>query len=618
MCIRDRGSTLRAESGAVGVKAFNDYLHSNATGWRSPLVAELDLALDAPLLSRVEVVDLPGVGVVGDPAGSVAEEFVRNDAAALVIVARNNGLTDEVVGLLERTGVITRLLFGGDESRVTPIHVIFAITRLDDVAQDHWRRERAEAKLTGATGSSREEVFARLAVEMERKTKDQVRQTLEKSQQFDDPSSEVFHRREQVVQRLCDAIEVICVSAKDFGNLQDEDEECRQLAFLKEERATNIPQFRERLAELAERARGSRRGRITRALESFLNLLASHLETLESANAASSNDSESESFREKLRLSLPNFQQLAGEQRSEVATFLGERIPPKLEELTRQASDRAHKHLIRFRKTGETLHWASLNAALVRSGTYDRRAIDYPGALTRSFVEVVAGAWEPSIIDEVRRVLRLFVQKQVQLIEKFLDHASELAGTQILVQIAAQKRLLRQQGNATVDWTAEQLHDLSDDVQKRLTKIVGKPIQRACNRAVEEGNNRGTGARERILDAFEEGGQRAISDARTSALEILNDHFQRLRRSLGRILRETDDPITQCYDAIAQEGAAHADNAAREERKARAEAISRIREAFASPVQKPPSTPVQVTPAPREASGGDRSAAKDIFEGLGT
>jgi hypothetical protein len=620
------GATLIATMADGGADVFMDSLHLNAAGWRSPLVAELDLALDVDLLSRVEVVDLPGVGVVGDPAGKVAEEFVQDDAAALVIVARNNGLTEEVVGLLERTGVITRLLFGGDESRITPIHIIFAITRLDDVAQDHWKRERTIAKNKNEPPPSREAVFARLASEMERKTKDQVKQTLDKSPQFEDLSTELRNRREQVVRQLCDSIEVICVSAKDFSNLQDEED--RGLAFLKDENATNIPHFRERLAGLAERARGSRRGRITRALESFRNLLGSHLEAL----AAGSRDVtvaaalDAAAFREGLAQMVPGFQRRAADQRKNVSAFLSERIPPKLEDLTQQASDRAQKHLVRLRRSGEGTHWASLNAALVRNGTYDHRGIDHPGALTRSFVEVIAGSWEPSIVEEVRKVIRSLVDDQVNLVEEFLAQASELSGgDDLLGQISAQKRVLKEQGKTAVQWTAEQLHELSDDVQKRLTKVVGKPIEKACRNAVAAGENRGAGARGRILDAFQIGGRDAIIDARDSCLEILNDHFRKLRQSLGRLLRENEDPITQCYEAIVQEGAELANRAGQAERQRRSEAIERMRSALDS---RAGAHELHAPPETKRASAGviipaaspvapSHGAAAGIFDDLG-
>jgi Dynamin family len=615
------GTTITSTSNDAG-GMFMDALHLNVAGWCSPLVAELDLALDVELLSRVEVVDLPGVGVVGDPSGKVAEEFVQNDASALVIVARNNGLTEEVVGLLERTGVITRLLFGGDESRTTPIHIVFAITRLDDVAQDHWKRERATAKARNLPAPSREEVFLRLAGEMDRKTKEQVKRTLELSPQFEDLSSEMRERREHVVRQLCAAIEVICVSAKDFSNLQDEED--RGLAFLQDPQATNIPHFRERLVSLAERARESRRGRITRALESFRNLLDSHLAALavgaRDLTIAAAPDAQR--FREELTKMIPTFQRRAVEQRKGVSTFLSEQIPPKLQELTDQAAKRALKHLNRLRLRGETLRWATLNAALVRNGTFDRRDIDYPGALTRSFVEVIAGTWETSIIDETRKVIRGLVGEQVDLVEEFLAEASQLSGgDELLGQVTAQKRVLKEQGKTAVQWTGEQLHDLSDDVQKRLTNVVGQPIERACRDAVRAGGNRGTGARGRILDAFQVGGQAAIIDARDSCLEILNDHFRKLRQSLGRLLRENEDPITLCYNAIVEEGAALADRVGRLERERRAEAIIRMRSALESPAAeqgwRPEPEPLRISVRPIVPSTASlvplRGAAAGIF-----
>jgi hypothetical protein len=625
--IRDLlGGVTTLSSNGAGPAAFGEALHVNAAGWRSPLVAELDLALDVELLSRVEVVDLPGVGVVGDPAGRVAEAFVRDDATALVIVARNNGLTQEVVSLLERTGVITRLLFGGESSRTNPIHIIFAITRLDDVAQDRWKQERAQAKQHGVPPPSREEVFRRLSGEMETKAKEQIRRVLASSSQFEDLTPEMRARREQVVGDLCDRAEVVCVSAKDFMNIESDDDEDRSLAFIQNPDATNIPYFREQIAKLAESARGSRRGRIHRALESFRNLLASHVDALEvNARGRSVGTSDADRFREALGAMVPPFKERATVQRREVSTYLTERIPPKLEEVTLQAATLTRKRLARLRKKGDGLHWASLNAALVRNGTWNKQGIDYPGELTMGFVEVIAGAWEPSIIEEVRRVIRNLVDHHVDLVEEFLAQASELSGGDELIgQITAQKRLLKEQGKSAVGWTSEQLNELNDDVRKKLGALVAKHLERACLHAVKAGHNRGAGARTRILDVFETSGNAAIDRARDQCDEVLKDRFRTLRSSLGRLLRENEDPISQCYEAIVQQGASLAAQAGREERERIAAALARVRAAMDPPPGKesPPSVrgsapPRRVSvPALTAVTTPARDAATEIFASL--
>ena len=92
--------------------------------------------------------DLPGVGVVGDPAARVAEEFIAKEADAVVIVMRNSGLTEQVADLLEKTGIISRLLWSAESQRQS-VSVIVAVTHLDDVAKDTWRRRALEARRMG-------------------------------------------------------------------------------------------------------------------------------------------------------------------------------------------------------------------------------------------------------------------------------------------------------------------------------------------------------------------------------------------------------------------------------------------------------------------------------------
>lgn len=624
--IRDLlGGVAAVTSHVAGATRFGEALQENAAGWRSPLVAELDLALDVDLLSSVEVVDLPGVGVVGDPAGRVAEGFVRDDASALVIVARNNGLTQEVVNVLERTGVVTRLLFGGESSRETPIHVIFAITRLDDVAQDRWKQERAQAKQQNLAPPTREAIFQRLSGEMETKAKEQIRRVLESSTQFEDLPAEMRARREQVVRELCDRTEVICVSAKDFMNLESGDDEERQLAFLQNPVATNIPHFRDRLSQLAERARGSRRGRITRALESFRGLLVSHLDALEVGTRASSREpSEAERFRTALGEVVPAFQERATARRRVVSAYLTERIPPQLERVTKEAAEATRKKLRRLKKKGEGLHWSSLNAALLRNGTWSRQGIDYPGELATSFVEVIAGSWEPVILNEVRRVIGELVTHHIELVEEFLAHASQISGgEELLGQITAQQRLLKDQGNSAVGWTTEQLNELSDEVSKKLTAVVSKPIEKACVQAVRSAQNRGAGARGRILETFESAGNLAIESARELSDELLKDRFRALRSSLGRLLREGEDPISQCYESIVREGANLAEQAGQEERARMEQALARIRVALETGTTDGSQTSVTKSTPPRRASVPQmaavlpmRTAASDIFNDL--
>lgn len=110
---------------------------------------------------------------------------------------------------------------------------------------------------------------------------------------------------------------------------------------------------------------------------------------------------------------------------------------------------------------------------------------------------------------------------------------------------------------------------------------------------------------------------------------MLKGRFETLRRSLSRLLRENEDPISQCYDAIVQEGEAIAERLGAEERAKRSDAVSRIRDAMtgtASATELAPNPPpARPLPMPSRKSSVDgmpavhvnRTAASAIFEDFG-
>ena len=66
-------------------------------------------------------------------------------------------------------------------------------------------------------------------------------------------------------------------------------------------------------------------------------------------------------------------------------------LPAQLEQLTQRAEERASKRLFRLKIEGSAMPWQSVNGALVREGgPAGKRQADFPGLLTRAFVDVVA------------------------------------------------------------------------------------------------------------------------------------------------------------------------------------------------------------------------------------
>jgi hypothetical protein len=505
------------------------------------------------VLDNLNLVDLPGIGIVGDPAGKVAEEFVLSEADALVVVATNSGLSEAIAQLLEKTNVITKLLFGGKDG-VAPIHVIVAITHLDDVAKERYEQALKNAQECEEPLPDRHEIFQRLAEEMSATVRRQIGVSLRASSAFDGLPEDVRSRREMIVAQLCENMDVVCVAAPDYlRNLEG----LVDLAFLKDKSATNVPRFIESLHKLAKDAVDRRDLGIHEAHASFREMLIEHVKAIgrmyEEGGGRATADWDQ--FRVDLEAAaLPLREQMQAHHGELLATLRGT-IPERLFRLCDKAGAVAREKLRRLRRQGELLHYQSLNAALRNDGRFERRDIDYPHALTHALVDVIAADWEPTVVDTVRETVKQLAARDLKLVEKLCDFA--LARDERIVadaQVDAQKRMLQQQARTCIAWTRDQLDQLRADVAKQLSQEIAKPIERACQKACKAGLNAGSGAKKRILEVFEDSGTEAIDKARDRAGSILGHHYGVLIHELEEgFLAQHHDPLRAAVEALTNE-----------------------------------------------------------------
>ncbi|MFI5298709.1 MAG: dynamin family protein [Polyangiales bacterium] len=534
----------------LGSKEFNAALRLRAAGWMSPLVSELHVTLDLPLLREAEIVDLPGVGVVADPAGRVAEEFVRKEADALVIVMRNNGLTEQVAGLLERTGVVSRLLWGARDAEAS-IHVAIVVTRLDDVAKERWRQRVLEARESGESPPRREDIFRELSEQMATMVRRQIAEALLNSREFDDLTVDLRAHREQVVRALSEKMTVLCVAAPDYlGLLENFDDDC----FIRVPAETNVPRLLEQMTDLALRARATREEQLSSACATFSSMLDRSLnfqEHVRHDRKEAKTDADLR-FRASLEAVATPLKADARRHRQQFLSFLADKMPPQLDALSERAAEQARKRLRRQTTEGARLTWSTLNAALIRNGSFQGAAnIDYPGGLTSTFVDVVGSAFEQVVVDGVRAAFRQLNEADSALVERLAAAAAEMLQLDELDgTVGDLRRQLRSQGRASIVWTQAQLEELREDARVKLKEVVAKPIEKACRTAQKAGQNRGQGARNRILEIFDSGALLAIEEARIASVSILEEQLKRLTRSLGGFLRENYDPVTHLFDTI--------------------------------------------------------------------
>jgi hypothetical protein len=268
----------------------------------------------------------------------------------------------------------------------------------------------------------------------------------------------------------------------------------------------------------------------------------------------------------------------------EIIATLRSTLPMKIELLCKHAEALATQKLHRLRRRGEAeLHYRSLEAALRYDGVWEGKNINYPEAITRSFVDAVASDWEPLIVEGVRQAMRALSDRDVRLVEQLCEHAASFDERIVAdAHIDMQKKLLQQQAKACVSWTRELLDSFRDDVQQKLFSEVAPPIAKAAGQAVKAGLNKGTGAKRRILDAFEEGGEKAIARASARALQVLGDHYQRLYVELENgYLAQHYDPLQSAFDAMTKDELARARRSDAQRRKRVLEQVAEHRATLA-------------------------------------
>jgi hypothetical protein len=547
------------ESPGASQALFRKTLASCVTGPLAPLISKLDLALNAACLEGLRLVDLPGIGVFSDAAGQEASTFVRAHAqSALVFVVRNNGMTEELVRLLETAGVITRLLFSSNNARPA-IHVAIVVTHIDNVVRERHAQAREDAELEGRRAPSRDDVFRLVAAEMDGYIRDQVSKVLRRSESRDAASDDARLRRDEVIDRLVTTMNVLCTSAPDYLDIRVGDG-----GFLQTEDATGIPALATLFHGLADELRLDWRAQVAAALRDLCEAAGGQLDEL----LASKEDEGRKD--EPWRQLIAHMEKVSSGLEQEMAAYHGDALanlrdamPAYLETLTHRAADAARRRLASLRKDGARLPYRSLDAALRRGGAYTLRKIDYPGQLTLALIDEIATAWPDTVIARVRSVVATLAERDLSLVERLCDEAARFDHDMARTLAERQRGLLRQAAATSVKWTDALLEQLRTKLQGLLQDAIGDDLASACEKARLEGANRGEGAKARILDVFHEAGTIAIARSQSKVLAVLRQEYDRLLQQISRsYLEQHANPLAAVRTSLTGESAVRADQTA--------------------------------------------------------
>jgi len=191
---------------------FVEELRMHTAGFLAPLISTIHVGWPSSLLkSGIVLVDLPGVGIAQDSYRNITKQYVRDKARAVVLVVDRAGPTQESVELLRTSGYWDRLVGATDDPDSDPSIIIIAVTKVDDVAAEHWLNFAKEDR------PKKRVVYDELVVEFKSRMRDQIRDQL---LQFGSTTHEIVSEaRNKARTRLLDTLEIHPVSAPEYRKI---------------------------------------------------------------------------------------------------------------------------------------------------------------------------------------------------------------------------------------------------------------------------------------------------------------------------------------------------------------------------------------------------------------
>ncbi len=537
---------------------FLRLLHTHATGFLAPLIKDLTVRWDRELLQNgLTLVDLPGVGIAGDVKASITEEYIREQAKAVVLVVSSRGVQQAEAELLRSSGFLNRLLFSSDDPAADPISLMVVVTRIDDIAEEHFAQDRTKKKL---------EHFAEACAQVQQMIKQQLRSELEKVWRSVAGLSE---EKKGVIDDILNNLKVHPVSALQYRRFlaQDPDDPW----FIRETSQSNMPQLIEALRNLARQRSEKQRGHMEAESDRFFRRVRARLQVirtqweneLHAADDADALRARLEEFIEEKKLRA-RFSNRQGAYRE----FLKSTLPTLISQKVTEASLKARDEVYAYMQDLQFYRWNTLKAAVVRGGTYaGSRHIDLPKDIALRFEEPIAESWGKTLLKEIRRRTKEYAEDSVSLVEEILVWAKQQGAKVKTTLLEAEIELIRDDAKQLNTVGKEAVDDLRQKVQAGLIKKIEPKIRRKCDEFVKEGEHIGPGVKDRILRLFRKLSNDAVDSATEPAIELLTEKFREVEREILAVFKEHkehNDPIEAALNAIV---ASHEQRIEREDRK---------------------------------------------------
>ncbi len=524
---------------------FRRCLRDHACGFLAPLIQEMSIHWPSPLLrDSLELIDLPGIGILSDAYASVTSDYLRNRAKAVMLVTNDRGIRREDAELLKNSGFLNRLLHSSHDLATDPVALIVVVVRIDDVAVENWKNDRA---INGVAIKTKVQHFAD-QVERCRNDIAQRLHTFLREVWEDDTEG-----KRLVIQSILDNLQVYPVSAPQY-RLHCSKEPDEDKPFLPDAEATNILALRTAISQVAQQCMAEQNRRSEETHQRFFGQLRARLEVLSAQRSEERQaDEENNGFKQNLDGFIAPREREYDTRRGGFRNFLRKTIPMQIEARVETASTKARKDIKADLRKLRDAHWKTLQAAVRKEGTFHgSRHINLPNDFALRFESPVAEVWSREILVDVRRETREFAKYESSLLTQLHDWArgqGNKVSTRLLEAWVETVNQDRQQVNAV---GKEAVDELRDKVRKELIRKIEPTIRRRCQQFVTDNHNQGTGVKGRILELFDELADAIVADAAGPAVTLLVERFKEVDKEILAAFREHSDPLREAANTLIQ------------------------------------------------------------------
>jgi hypothetical protein len=525
---------------------FMRELKIHAAGFLAPFIRTIELGWCSPLLaSGLRLVDLPGVGISSDAYRMVTEKWVREKAQAVCLVVHKSGIDTASAELLRSSGFLNRLLHSSDDLEADPVELVIAVTMLDSVATSDYLDERQSSPLTCR---AKREHLAVIRKKMAGVITAQLEAELKRI--ISDVEGAAREASEAAINRILRKLQVYPLSAHEFVRVKQKDDEERP--FIHQPEESGVPAMQRALVGVVRARREEMLRRLREASTLFREQVTTTLRAIEAQwRDLEADTAESERLRRGLQEFIPNRREEFSARKGAFREFLKEGIPEKIGTLVEQASSSALEEMRRTSRKFQTMHWATLRAAVRKGGAFiGAHHVDLPRDYSLMYDGQIAPIWGQQVIKTVRERTKELGEDYVALIEEVVEWAEQRGAR-------SQKRVLetlREQIKADAKTLAsvgkEATGELRLRVRDQLLRAISTPIQQRCQKFIDDGRDVGPGVKGRILHLFDELLPFVVEVAKTPTLKVLTENYMDVQIEIREQLRKNPDPLKTAEDAI--------------------------------------------------------------------